>query len=321
MAKKRKRKTSATKPRPVTKPGVARARASKAKASRRSAQKKPPTLTVKQGGRKPEAVRSKRRAAATAKVQPFAAAVKVRSGGIHATPPAKRPRKLSKHPDAVRARKYRRERKALAEALEAARLEALERRRAKDRERRKRKKGGGGVIKRDERELAGERLERIREISAGYTPTSLEIVPPEANVSNAWMAVGRFDLLDPVSYAELGEIFQAIADDVLLEASVHPQRLCQVRVIYHDPNARRGESDSIVSRIAGWQYMWSDLLGEVLGGRAGDETALAVRYEETEIGLFYVYFSSEITKYETVPFGKVSGGGSSQARTQTIRLR
>lgn len=323
MAKKRKRKPTATKPSSVTRPKAKRTRKASPSSSRKP-QKKPPTLTVKQGGRKPATVRSKRRAAASAKVKPFAAAVKVRTGGIHAKPPPARPRKLSKHPDAVRARKYRREKKALAEALEVARLERLEKRRERDRQRREKRRGGGGIIQRDERELAVEWLEAIRDHFASFAATSLEIVPAETNVSGAWMIVGRFDFLEDVDYEIIGAMLEQVADDIVLEARIHPQRLSQIRILFSDPNAKRGEGDSFVSRIAGWQFVLGDMVGEILGGSAGDESALATRYKESTIPTIYIYFSPTITAYETVWGGsktKVGGAGSAQKRTQLIRLR
>lgn len=292
-----------------------------------SAQKKKSARSDREpSGRKP-ATRAKA-SAAPATVQGFPAAVKYRIGGIHAKPPTakqkKRIRGLSKHPDAVRARRYRREKKAIAEALEVARLEKLERRRQRDRERRERERGGrgGGIVRPvSDRELAEGWLGEIRDHCAAFTPTSLDIVPPHQDGPTIWMSCGRFDLLEPVDYATLGAIFQSISDDYLLEARIHPDRLSQIRIIYSDPDSKRGEGDSIVSKIAGWSFALGDIIGEILGGGSSDEGSLAVRYDKTAIGTFYVFFSAEITKYTTVFPTSEGAASKKQPRTQTIKLR
>jgi len=347
MAKARgtkRKRAAATKRKPVkaaaTKPRSARERKAKAKAkkhppkvdvSRRRkpapvVKKKPPTGTVKSGGRKP-APKTKP-VAAPRKVPEFAQHVKRapgRKGFQHPAPPtpASKRRKLSKNPEAVRSRKRRAEQKGIAQALEALRQEKLEARRRRDRERReqrKRKIIGGGGRGRSERELAEGWLEEIREHAAHVVPTSLEVLP-EGGTGGAgggdagaspWLVIGRFDFHEAIGYRTLGEIFESIAEDYLLEAKIHPERLSQIRIIFNDPNAKRGEGDSIVSKIAGWQFALGDLIGEILGGGPEDEGALAVRYDETGIETFYVYFSQTITAY---------ANAGPWSRTQTVSLK
>lgn len=214
----------------------------------------------------------------------------------------------SKHPEAVRSRQRRLEAKWIAEAALALHEEKLERRRERQRQK---KRGGGGIVK-SERQLAEGWLEHARQDVAEIVPCVLSIVGAEAGTSTAWMIVGRFDLAEGIGYQTLGEIFERLLADDLLTAKIHPERLSQIRVIFHDPNAKRGEGDSIVSKIAGWEFALGDMIGEILGGGPDDPGALAVRYDETAIETFYIYFSSTITAYETA---------GPWAKTQTVKWR
>ena len=143
-------------------------------------------------------------------------------------------------------------------------------------------------------------LEAIRDILAGHFLISLDFTEAELSQKTPWLIVGRFSPVEDINYEILGHALQAVADDLVLEAMIHPQRLSQIRIVFVDPNSKRGEGDSFVSQIGAWEFVVSDMVGEILGGGPEDEGALAVRYERTTIGAIYIYFSSEISVHRTV---------------------
>lgn len=241
--------------------------------------------------------------AATAR-KPAPAKRPAKKPAIRRPRPAPKKRPLSRSKAAIAARKRRADERAIEEQKKATRRE-------KDRARRAKKAG-----KIDEREQAIGWLEQIRNDFASVVATSLQITEPEVSAKTPWLVVGRFDFLEDLDYETLATALQVVADDVLLEAAIHPQRLSQIRIVYADPNAKRGEGDSIVSKIGAWEYIVADLIGEIMGGGYDsegdiDEGALAGRYADTLIPTLYVYFSAEIQSYRTVSPGQM---------TQTIKL-
>ena len=93
-------------------------------------------------------------------------------------------------------------------------------------------------------------LEQIRNRVSAHFAVSLEITEAEPGATTPWLDVGKFDIQDPeVGYQRIAEAFEDLANDLFLEAMIHPQRLSQIRIIYSDPNSKRGEGDSIVSKI------------------------------------------------------------------------
>jgi len=151
----------------------------------------------------------------------------------------------------------------------------------------------------DEREVAEGWLEAIRNRIASVVRCSLSLTEAEVSAGTIWLTVGRFDLLEPTSYATLGQALSVVHDDDRLTRLIHPHRMSQIRVVYEDPRARRGEGDSIVSKTGAWSMILSDLIGEILGWGEDDPDALTVRYDETTVSKFYVYFSRELFKYST----------------------
>ena len=153
-------------------------------------------------------------------------------------------------------------------------------------------------------------LEYMRNIAASVVPTSLDIVEPEAASRGVavWAIVGRFEFLDECDYETLAEILNLWANDLPLEVAINPQRMSQIRIVFEDPHAKRGEGDSIVSQMGAWQFVVADLIGEIVGGGDDDEDALATRYADTKIPRIYVYFSEEILNYSTA-----WGGGPATA--------
>lgn len=203
-----------------------------------------------------------------------------------------RKRKPSSHPEAVRSRRRRAEQRGIREQ----KLHERSERERVQRDRRKERRAGAPP---DERRLAIGWLEEIRNLCATVFPCSLTLTRAEAGARTPWLVVGRYDVLEPVGYAELAEALSLVRDDLGLETAIGPQRLSQIRVIYEDPRARRGEGDSIVSKTGAWEFIVSDLIGELVGTGPDDEDALAVRYEETSVGVYYVYFSAEVINYES----------------------
>jgi hypothetical protein len=312
MAKPRKRKPKRKKVnKKLTKKAVARKKVNprKAKAPKKPAptQRKP----SERGGPAPTKVPTKvrvsefgavvnsppRRPSTALRRSPFPASVVHRAPQVHAPETKKRKRKraLSRNPDAVRARKYRRERRAIADALEAEREEKLEARRIRDRERRRQKREPKGPASREVAELW---LRAIRDDFAHGTETTLEIVPDPGG-GGPWLISGLFSFLEPLSYAELGEALQYLQDDLILTARINPSRLTRLHILFVDPHDTRGRAGNIVSKISGYEYAIGDAITEILGGRSDDENALAVRYEDTTIGELYVSFAATVVQYRT----------------------
>lgn len=114
-----------------------------------------------------------------------------------------------------------------------------------------------------------------------------------------WLAVGRYDPQEPIGYADLARALNLVRVDLTLEAVIHPQRLSQIRVVYADPDAIRGEGDSIVSKIGAWEFIIAELVREIGGVDDEDEESLARRYQATKVPMFYLYFSSELVQFKT----------------------
>lgn len=162
----------------------------------------------------------------------------------------------------------------------------------------------------DPRRLALAWLEGIRDVIAGGGfPCSLDATHAVAsgaglegedlpdrqrrNMRTPWLVVGRYEPRTPIGYRELADALSLVSVDLFLEEAIGPQRLSQIRIVYVDPNTRRGEGDSIVSKIGAWGFVVSDVVFELVGGGGADEDALAVRYKETHVPHFYVYFSEQ----------------------------
>ncbi len=114
------------------------------------------------------------------------------------------------------------------------------------------------------------------------------------NMRTPWLAIGRYDPQQPIGYLDLARAFDLVRGDLTLEAVIHPQRLSQIRVVYADPEAVRGEGDSIVSKMGSWEFIIAELVREIGGVDDDDEEALARRYQATRIPVFYIYFSAQI---------------------------
>ena len=216
-------------------------------------------------------------------------------------------RRLSRSRAAVRARQRRREERGVLDQLAYERQEARER--ASERRREKRRGARPGPP--DERRQAIGWLEDIRNIHiAPVFRCSLDVteavssskqdeegddpgaIRQRENMRTPWLVVGRFDPQEPIGYVELAHVLHSVQRDLDLEAAINPQRLSQIRIVYADPNSRRGEGDSVVSKIGAWEFILSDVVTEIMGSGADDSDALAVRYRETKVPMFYLYFST-----------------------------
>jgi hypothetical protein len=113
-----------------------------------------------------------------------------------------------------------------------------------------------------------------------------------------WLSVGRYEPREDVDYATLAHGLSAVADDLFVEAAIHPQRLSQIRVEFHDPNDKRGAGDTVLSKIGPWEFVISDLVGELVGAswETPTEGSLAYRYDQTTVPRFYIFFSEQIVK-------------------------
>lgn len=157
----------------------------------------------------------------------------------------------------------------------------------------------------DLRRLAIGWLGEIRNICASVFPCSMDLTHAEPGAVTPWLVVGRFEAGEPIGYVDLADAFSRVRDDLGLEIAIHRQRLSQIRVVYRDPRGHHGEGDSIVSATGAWEYIVSDLIGELVGAGDEDEDSLAVRYAETSVPRFYVYFSATLMTAEGDAWQKV----------------
>ncbi len=232
---------------------------------------------------------------------------------VAATTQKKTKRKLSQTPEARRARARRAEVAAAKAALQKKRaraakkaartrkrrreeLESIElgeaERRAEDRAASARRAEG------DEHQLLVDVLHEMREVAARIVAMSLDITEAEVGARIPWIVVGRFTPAEDCYYSDLAEILATWRDDLVLEAKIHPQRLSMIRIVYADPNAKRGESDSIVSSMGPWEAVISEIAHEL---DPSDEDSLAARYKETMVPSFYVYFSTSLASEFEIP--------------------
>jgi hypothetical protein len=198
---------------------------------------------------------------------------------------------------AERARHRRSEERGIADQLQ---YEREERARLRAAQRRERAQG----LPPDLTRLAISWLEQIRNVIAGVAFCSLDLTSPEPGARTPWLIVGRYTFAQPVDYRTLADAVRQLRNDVALEVTIGPQRLSQIRIVYRDPRGRRGEGDSIVSKTGAWEFVISDLLGELVGAGPEDEDSLAVRYAETMVPILYVYFAADLVPYTVRVFRK-----------------
>jgi hypothetical protein len=236
----------------------------------------------------------------------------------HKPIPRKPARPTAREIELERKRRNRRDRERRAEKK---RQDELDRKRRKWK--RKRKKSGGapaapavGWLRR--------MLTHCREVFA----CDLETTFPSGGVGEGaaddreiaeqakkspWLVVGKFTPEDEIGYAELAEAFSRIEGDYLLEAEIDPDRLTQVRIIFDDPKSKLGEGEAIVAKVGAYSFVWSDLIGELVGAGDADspgEESLAARYKETAVPTFYVFLSEVTVQYKTAAW----------TRTQQVKL-
>ena len=281
-----------------------RATAGKAKAKIRvkptTVKPKPTTVNVK------AKVKVKSRTKATVGDRARAVVGVGRQAGPEVESGVRRRRRPSRTRAAVRARRRRRDERGVRDQIAHERQEARERATARRRERRRGARPGPP----DERRRAIGWLEEIRNVVASVFRCSLDVteavssskedeedddpgaIRQRENMRTPWLVVGRFDPQEPIGYVELAHALHLVQRDLTLEVAINPQRLSQIRIVYADPNSRRGEGDSVVSKIGAWEFILSDVVTEIMGSGTEDAEALAVRYQETRIPKFYLYFST-----------------------------
>ena len=182
-----------------------------------------PVKKAKRAPSKPPRTHGARPDVSTRQTLPeFARDVKRKASPVRAKPLGKKKRTLSRTREAVRARRYRAERRAIAEALEVLRLEKLAQRRARASARRATKRGlppAPAAVA----ELAVGWLERIRDHAAGVEPCSLSVVPHAAGDVHLWVRVGRFDFASPIDYEAMGAVLDRISHDAISRGADPPR--------------------------------------------------------------------------------------------------
>lgn len=232
--------------------------------------------------------------------------------------PAPKPKKISKaeHARELAARR-KRDRARRAEQKKATELEKKRRRWKRKRRKSSKVPAGPGVAW----------LRRILTHCNEVFECDLETTFPGGGVGAAsdveiheqskrtpWLVVGKYTPEEPIGYGQLAEAFMRVMDDLLLEADLGPQRFTQIRVLFHDPKAKFGEGDAVISKVGAWEFVWSDLVGELVGSGdadSPDEDSLAARYQQTSVPIFYVFLSESEIRYRTA-FGR--------GKTQEIKL-
>lgn len=239
-----------------------------------------------------KAVKAKSRAKAKAKAK---RATKRGKATKPKKPAPKSKAKLSQTPSARRARARRasaREQKNKAAARrKRARLEAESIQLGEEAHREQELAAQLGRAAGDEYQLMVDVFAEMRNAGAGVVSLSLDITEPEVGASSPWLLVGRFDLNERVTYADLFDLFNLWRNDLTLEALIHPQRTAQIRICYDDPSAKRGEARSWLAHIGPWEKIVSEAAAEI---DPKLEDSLANRYKETTVSSFYVYFSGRL---------------------------
>ncbi len=237
------------------------------------------------------------------------------------TPKPAKPTRREVELELARKRRNQKDRERRAEQKRQAELEAKRRK-----WKRKRKKTGGapaspaiGWLRRiltHVREVFPCEMESTFPGGGVALDSDSDVEIKEQSGKSPWLVVGKFVPEEEVGYAELAQAFALIEGDLLLEADVHPDRMTQVRILFSDPKAKRGEGDAVISKVGGFSFVWSDLIGELVGSgdaESPDEDSLAGRYDETAVPTFYVFLSEQIIKYKTA--------WSSRSRTQEMRIK
>jgi len=301
----------------------------------RTAKKKTPAGRVRPAG----ADRAKKQKARQSKVsgkKPRAVKRRPPAPAAKPKPPTAKPTKpkklapRSQHPEAIRSRKRRAlEREARRAAEEKRKRRALERKQQARKRKKptKRKRERRERRERDERELAADWLEMIRLRIAEVFPVELTITYPGGGAArpedrdresdagpNPWMTVGRFDPGEGIDYQALAIALSLVESDLVIEAAVNPARLSQIRIMFDDPNSKRGEGGDVLSHIGAWTFVLGDAIGDLVGADAQDPTegSLAARYSETMVPTFYIFFARTLVEHRTAWPG---------VRTQEVKLR
>lgn len=142
----------------------------------------------------------------------------------------------------------------------------------------------------DERELAIEWAEYMSPVGWGFDLTEPEIA---AQKRLPYLVVAKFTPPHGTTYAKLHRVLKVWRDDLVLEAMIHPQRISGIRIVYEDPDAPRGEGDSVVSHAGPWELVISEAAHEL---DPNDEDSLANRYKRTTVKAVYVYFSAQLAR-------------------------
>ncbi len=278
--------------------GSAKAKPAKAKPAKAKPVKAKPAKAKPARANPAKPAKAKPARVKPAKAKPAKAKpAKAKSTGPAKPVKAKAPRPRPVTAAAERARRRRAEERGIRDQLEH---EREERERLRAAQRREKKLG----IPPDPLRLAVSWLREIRNAIASVARCLLDLTRPESGARTPWLVVGKIDFVEAIDYRTLAEAIRRLRDDLTLEATIGPQRLSQIRVVYRDPRGRRGEGDSIVSKTGAWEFVVSDMLGELVGAGPDDEDSLAVRYAETVVPTVYFYFAADIVPYTTPTFWK-----------------
>lgn len=126
-------------------------------------------------------------------------------------------------------------------------------------------------------------LEHMQDTSPVAVRLHVEPSPPGRQL---WLLVGEFTPTDPSSYADVHEIFRTWEDDLVLDATIDPQRLSMIKVGYQPV---RGKKEWFTVADAG---EWNQTISRARMAVDIDLVdSLANKYTDTIVEDIHVYLS------------------------------
>jgi hypothetical protein len=226
-----------------------------------------------------------------------------------ATPSAKLTPKVKRQLAAAKGVATRKRNKlARLEALSAAQKLARAKKAKKDRAARKKAKATARQMatraKPGGKKSELFQLEAVFQTMADMLPFAVSVQVEHAPVMDMgqqpWLLLGAFKIEEPASWLDVGIGCQRWEQDLILEATIKPQRYSFLRFlyqIYDDEGDPVGAPEGYAPTSSGaWESVISEAVGAIIGGDADDllPETLAAQYPNTAILEIQVWFSASM---------------------------
>jgi hypothetical protein len=147
-----------------------------------------------------------------------------------------------------------------------------------------------------------ERLEeaylRMQESAGHKLFLRVERSPIYQTGEQPWLILGAFRPRTPLTWVQIGRIFETWRDDLILEAVVHPDRYAQIRMTYDAPDPRdKGVPTGgyTPAGVGSWQIVIEEAADKLVGYGGSDdpdENSIAFKYADTRVLRIDVLFSA-----------------------------